>query len=81
YTGGLKRIEKELGLGDRTGVEGIEGIDAVRLWEDARRGVPGSLEKLVNYNRADAVNLEPLLEFAVREMSARLLPLTPMPSA
>lgn len=80
YTGGLKRIEKELGLGDRTGVEGIAGIDAVRLWEDARRGVPGSLEKLVDYNRADAVNLEPLLDFSVREMSARLLPLAPIPS-
>jgi uncharacterized protein len=77
-TGGLKRIEKELGLGDRAGVEGIVGLDAVRLWEDARRGVPGSLEKLVDYNRADAVNLEPLLEFAVGEMSRRLLPPPPV---
>jgi len=74
YTGGLKRIEQELGLGDRKGVEGIVGLDAVRLWEEARRGVPGSLTKLVDYNRADAVNLEPLLDFAVREMSRRLLP-------
>lgn len=73
-TGGLKRIEKELGLGDRAGVEGIEGVDAVRLWEEARRGVPGSLDKLVEYNRADAVNLEPLLDFAVTELGRRLLP-------
>jgi uncharacterized protein len=80
-TGGLKRIEKELGLGDRSGVEGIEGAAAVYLWEDARRGVPGALAKLVDYNRADAVNLEPLLDFAVREMSHRLLPPTPLPSA
>jgi len=78
-TGGLKRIEKELGLGDRAGVEGIVGLDAVRLWEEARRGVPGSLAKLVEYNRADAVNLEPLLEFAVREMSRRLLPPAQIP--
>jgi uncharacterized protein len=77
-TGGLKRIEKELGLGDRSGVEGIEGAAAVRLWEDARRGVPGALSKLVDYNRADAVNLEPLLDFAVREMSRRLLPPAPI---
>ncbi|MFZ0830687.1 MAG: ribonuclease H-like domain-containing protein [Thermoplasmata archaeon] len=80
-TGGLKRIEKELGLGDRSGVEGIEGAAAVRLWEDARRGVPGALTKLVDYNRADCVNLEPLLDFAVREMSHRLLPPAPIPSA
>jgi uncharacterized protein len=73
-TGGLKRIEKELGVGDRAGVEGIAGLDAVRLWEEARRGIPGSLAKLVDYNRADAVNLEPLLDFAVREMTRRLLP-------
>jgi uncharacterized protein YprB with RNaseH-like and TPR domain len=79
YTGGLKRIEKELGLGDRSGVEGIVGLDAVRLWEEARRGVPGSLAKLVEYNRADAVNLEPLLDFAVREIAGRLLP--PLPAA
>jgi uncharacterized protein len=75
-TGGLKRIEQELGLGTRAGVEGIAGLDAVRLWEEARRGVPGSLTKLVEYNRADAVNLEPLLDFAVRELSRRLLPPT-----
>lgn len=79
-TGGLKRIEKELGLGDRSGVEGIEGVDAVRLWEEARRGVPGSLAKLVEYNRADAVNLEPLLDFGVRELSRRILPV-PAPPA
>jgi uncharacterized protein len=80
-TGGLKRIERELGLGDRAGVEGIAGLDAVRLWEEARRGIPGSLTKLIEYNRADAVNLEPLLEFAVREMSRRLLPPLVVPAA
>jgi uncharacterized protein YprB with RNaseH-like and TPR domain len=80
-TGGLKRIERELGVGDRAGVEGIVGLDAVRLWEEARRGIPGSLTKLVDYNRADAVNLEPLLEFAVRELSRRLLPPMPMQPA
>ncbi len=73
-TGGLKRIEQELGLGDRTGVEGVFGIDAVRLWEQYRRGNPAALERLVRYNRADTVNLEPLLEFAVGELSHRLLP-------
>ena len=73
-TGGLKRIEKQLGVGNRAGVEGIEGPDAVRLWEEARRGTPGSLEKLVEYNRADCVNLEPLLDFAVVEMARRIFP-------
>ena len=73
-SGGLKRIEQVLGVGDRKGVEGIYGVDAVRLWEEYRRGNTASLERLVQYNRADTVNLEPLLEYAVRELRRRLLP-------
>jgi hypothetical protein len=77
YAGGLKRIEQTLGLGDRSGVEGIHGLDAVRLWEEYRRGRTDSLERLVRYNRADTVNLEPLLDFATRELRRRLLPDAP----
>jgi uncharacterized protein YprB with RNaseH-like and TPR domain len=73
YAGGLKRIEQTLGVGDRTGVEGIHGLDAVRLWEAYRRVDTDSLARLVRYNRADTVNLEPLLEFAVDRLSRRLL--------
>ena len=72
--GGLKRIESRLGLGSRDGVEGIHGLDAVRLWERFRRGDRGSLEKLIQYNRADTVNLEPLAEYASSELRRRLLP-------
>jgi uncharacterized protein YprB with RNaseH-like and TPR domain len=71
--GGLKRIEVRLGLGDRSGVEGIGGLDAVRLWEQYRRGNPDALARLVKYNRADTVNLEPLAEYAARELTRRLL--------
>jgi uncharacterized protein len=74
YSGGLKRIEQVLAVGDRSGVEGIHGLDAVRLWEAFRRGDTDSLARLVRYNRADTVNLEPLLEFAVARLSERLLP-------
>ncbi|MGA7922558.1 MAG: ribonuclease H-like domain-containing protein [Thermoplasmata archaeon] len=73
-SGGLKRIEQTLGLGDRSGVEGIHGADAVRLWEEFRRGNTAALERLVRYNRADTVNLEPLMDFAFTELSRRLLP-------
>lgn len=74
FAGGLKRIERTLGIGDREGVEGVDGLEAVRLWAEHRRGTPGALERLVRYNRADTVNLEPLLDFAVRELADRLLP-------
>ena len=73
YSGGLKRIEQMLGLGDRSGVEGVSGADAVRLWSEWRRGNAAALERLIRYNRADTANLEPLLEFASDELSARLL--------
>jgi uncharacterized protein len=73
-SGGLKRIEERLAIGDRSGVEGIAGLDAVRLWQEYRRGNAEALERLVRYNRADTVNLEPLLGHAVRALSARLRP-------
>ncbi len=72
--GGLKRIEAHLGVGDRSGVEGVHGLDAVRLWQEYRRGNAGALDRLVRYNRADTVNLEPLLARAVRDLAGRLLP-------
>lgn len=71
-SGGLKRIEATLGLGDRSGVEGIGGLEAVRLWQEHRRGTPGALDRLVRYNRADTRNLEPLLDHAVGALAARL---------
>lgn len=74
HAGGLKRIEERLGIGDRTGVEGVSGLDAVRLWQEYRRGSRAALDRLVRYNRADTVNLEPLLDLATRELERRLLP-------
>jgi uncharacterized protein len=74
HSGGLKRIEERLGLGDRTGVEGVHGLDAVRLWQEYRRGSASALERLVKYNRADTVNLEPLLDYATSALERRLLP-------
>jgi uncharacterized protein len=79
--GGLKRIEATLGLGDRKGVEGIGGLDAVRLWHEYRRGNPAALERLVRYNIADTRNLEPLLELAVRELEGRVRAVASPPSA
>ena len=73
HAGGLKRIEERLGIGDRTGVEGVHGLDAVRLWQEYRRGSAAALDRLVRYNRADTVNLVPLLDYAARTLERRLL--------
>ena len=67
-TGGLKSVERQLRLGNRSGVEGVDGWEAVRLWHQHCHGVKGALDRLVAYNRADTVNLEPLMEHAVMKM-------------
>lgn len=78
-SGGLKRIEAALRIGDRSGVEGIDGLEAVRLWQEYRRGSRAALDRLVRYNRADTTNLEPLLRRAVNQLSGRLLRPEPAP--
>ncbi|MFB6138493.1 MAG: ribonuclease H-like domain-containing protein [Halobacteriaceae archaeon] len=59
-TGGLKAIEREIGL-ERDRPD-ISGRDAVRLWHEHERGADGALETLVSYNREDAVNLRTLAD-------------------
>ncbi|ELY69720.1 ribonuclease H-like domain-containing protein [Natrinema versiforme] len=58
--GGLKAIERDLGI-DRD-MPDISGRDAVRLWHEYEAGDESSLETLIEYNRADTRNMEPLLE-------------------
>lgn len=78
YRGGLKRIEKELGITRPDGIDGLSGFDAIILWRrylglrDER-----ALERLVAYNREDCVNLERLAEIAVGMMEAATFSLPP----
>ncbi len=54
--GGLKVIEKEIGIGRDSGVCG--GSEAVRLWKKYKQNnCSKSLRKLLMYNREDVVNL------------------------
>jgi len=60
-TGGLKQVERELGIG-REGVEDVDGREAVRLWHSYEDGDTDALERLIRYNRYDARNLRTLLD-------------------
>jgi uncharacterized protein len=61
--GGLKRIENEVGLQRPPHLQGVSGFDAVRLWQQWRYGHDRSaLQRFVEYNLYDAVQLKPLLE-------------------
>jgi uncharacterized protein len=65
YRGGLKAVERNLGLRRDAAIEGVDGFEAVRLWHSYRRGQRAALEKLSLYNLTDVVNLVELLEIAV----------------
>lgn len=63
-TGGLKAIERGVGIHRPKETDGLDGFDAVRLWKEYQRGEKESLDLLVAYNREDIVNLEALMRIA-----------------
>lgn len=66
YSGGLKRIEHNLGLERMDLVDGMYGKEAVGLWEQYKAGNQQALKKLVNYNIEDIVSLEVLYNFVLQ---------------
>ncbi len=60
-TGGLKKIEKQIGIERPANIRRYTGYDAVKLWGAYRRGRKDALEPLARYNLADAVNLQAVL--------------------
>ncbi len=62
YRGGLKRIEKSMGIERDPSVDGLNGYDAVKLWRRYRNlGDDKAMETLIAYNRADVENLQKLM--------------------
>ncbi len=67
--GGLKKIEKTLGL-SRDELEGVDGLLAIALWQEYERTANGkALETLLAYNAADVVGLELLLCTAYNKLA------------
>jgi len=73
FSGGLKAIERRMGLARESGIEGMDGLEAVRLWAAYRNGDRAALDRLIRYNTADIVNLEPLMETGYRWLMEGLL--------
>lgn len=77
YWGGLKTIEKTLGIERNRKIKNLTGYDAVVLWNRYLNGEPEALELLLNYNREDVINLKYLMEFTYRKM-IKSLPCFPL---
>lgn len=73
YSGGLKKIEKSFDLRRSPEIDGLNGYDAVRLWQAYLNGHESALDRLLDYNAADTVNLQPLMEFAFQGMKEKTL--------
>jgi len=64
FSGGLKSCERQIGI-DRGNLADIDGFYAVILWNEYRRtGDERKLKLLLDYNSADARNLEALMVMA-----------------
>ncbi len=72
--GGLKQIERAVGIERDSALQGLDGWDAVRLWSQWRRGDRKALDLLLAYNAADTDNLVPLTELVYKDMMSRFGP-------
>ncbi len=73
YRGGLKSIEKQLGIERDAKVREVEGVGAIRLWQRYCQGDAESLEQLIRYNLADVGNLVELLGIALGMMGKQAI--------
>ena len=69
FKGGLKSLEKDLGIFRDEDIEGVDGQEAVRLWKLwERKHDKDALRRLTEYNRADTVNLESIADTVYRRL-------------
>ncbi len=73
FRGGLKRIERRLGLERPDDLKGLTGSDAVKLWGRYERGNEDAMDALIGYNRQDTENLRPLMHYAYESLRAKAL--------
>ncbi len=71
YMGGLKRIEKEIGITREEELQDISGFEAVRLWYKYLKGDDEALRLLIKYNKADIENLKVLMDFTFEKLKEK----------
>lgn len=71
YIGGLKELERSLGISRKADVSEMGGFDATVLWAKYLRGDNSALDQLIEYNTADVVHLKAIMEICYDKMSCR----------
>ena len=72
YTGGLKKIELEVGINRGDDMDGVNGYTAVLLWRYYEESHDkAALDTLIHYNLHDAINLESLLILSYNEYAKK----------
>ena len=69
FTGGLKKIEQQMGIQRAAATQGLDGWDAIRLWRDYKYGSKEALDLLLAYNLEDTKNLEALMKHSYQQLS------------
>lgn len=70
--GGLKAIEQRLGFGRPEHLLGVNGADAITLWESFRRlRSPHPLRQLLEYNLYDVVQMRSVAQVACERLATR----------
>ncbi|MBN1386077.1 ribonuclease H-like domain-containing protein [Candidatus Woesearchaeota archaeon] len=76
--GGLKTVERTLGIDRDEEVANVMGSDAIYLWSMWKAtGKREYLDRLIRYNEYDIVNLKPIAEHVCSELSQTLNALSP----
>jgi uncharacterized protein YprB with RNaseH-like and TPR domain/predicted nuclease with RNAse H fold len=71
YSGGLKELEKSLGITRKSEVAKMDGFEATVLWAKYLRGDNAALDNLIDYNSEDVVHLKAIMEICYDKMSER----------
>lgn len=72
-SGGLKKIERALGIKRGKETNEVDGLMATVLWARYLRGDIEALERLVKYNAADITSLQSLMRYSCQQLSMSLL--------
>lgn len=72
YRGGLKAVERTLGVTRNTEIQTVDGFEAVWLWFRYLRGDRAALRKLALYCLTDVANLVGLAQIAVSQKIHRI---------